>query len=237
MSFSSALFLVLACWPLFGNHLTRRGHIQAAKSEQQQAWLERSAKARTFSQIGTSFLYKQEVLLFGLRDWVLDNWEKYRIQSQELNPMQANNQLVHLLTMTQIPFNVVKDITYVGPSRYNGLFILTIPIGSPWPSLLFRENYSWLSACRAKYHLQCLLPNNRSSLPDRVGRRKHPLYDCLLRAPGLGQRKGNRWPYHRIYTSYSGPRWQTRNGDRSKESDFCLSRHECPRIEECQPED
>ena len=125
MSFSSTLFLVLACWPLFGNHLTRRGHIQAAKSEQQQAWLEQSAKARTFSQIGTSFLHKQEVLLFGLRDWVLDNWEKYRIQSQELNPTQSNNQLVYLLTMTQIPFNIVKDITQVNLPHKDSPFVLT----------------------------------------------------------------------------------------------------------------
>jgi hypothetical protein len=101
--------------------LTRRGHIQAAKSEQQQAWMEQSAKARTFSQIGTSFLYKQEVLLFGLRDWVLDNWEKYRIQSQEINPLQSNNQTIYLLTMTQIPFNLVKDITYVSLPRHHSL--------------------------------------------------------------------------------------------------------------------
>lgn len=189
MSLSSALFLTLACWPLFGNHLTRRGHIQAAKSEQQQAWLERSAKARTFSQIGTSFLYKQEVLLFGLRDWVLDNWEKYRIQSQELNPLQANNQFVYLVTMTQIPFNVVKDITYVSLSCCNSLFVLlSIRTGSPWPSLLFREDYSWLSACRANYNHQYLLPDNRSSTPDRVSHRKYPLHDCFLRAPVLDQR-------------------------------------------------
>lgn len=137
MSFSSTLFLFLACWPLFGNHLTRRGHIQAAKSVQQQTWLEQSAKARTFSQIGTSFLYKQEVLLFGLRDWVLDNWEKYRIQSQETNPLQANNQLVYLLTMTQIPFNVVKDITHVSLLRYDSPFILT---GSYRLSLAFTSS-------------------------------------------------------------------------------------------------
>lgn len=72
---------------------------------------------RTFAQLGTSFQYKQEVLLFGLRDWVVDSWEKSREESYRLNPATSrsgNQQFVNDVILNgTLPYNVVKDVLHL----------------------------------------------------------------------------------------------------------------------------
>lgn len=79
------------------------------------AWQKALGKCQTFFDIGTSSSYKQEVLLFGLRDWILDAWESFKDQSEELDPSRASSETARLITTSSLPRDIIKDILHVSP--------------------------------------------------------------------------------------------------------------------------
>jgi hypothetical protein len=133
---STALFIVLATFPTVFNDLIRRSGVFTPQADFM-AWQNAEHQSRTFHQIGTSFAFKQEVLLFGLRDWVIQSWESAKIASDRHDHARGN-MLFKNVTISSLPQNIVKDLLYV---RYSSL-----PSSIPSP---LTPHY--LCACNPQY--------------------------------------------------------------------------------------
>ena len=109
---STLLFVALATFPTFFSDITRRLGL-IGPNQDYYLWQESANKAHTFYSIATSFAYKQEVLLFGLRDWIMDSWSKFK---EESDKYRGPNQDLFgkSLIVTSVPENIIKDVLYVG---------------------------------------------------------------------------------------------------------------------------
>jgi hypothetical protein len=108
---STLLFVALATFPTFFSDVIRRLGL-VGPNQDYYLWQESANKAHTFYSIATSFAYKQEVLLFGLRDWIVDSWSKFK---EESNKYRGPNQDLFgkSLVVTSVPENIIKDLLYV----------------------------------------------------------------------------------------------------------------------------
>lgn len=110
-SFSTLLFIFLATFPTFFSDFVRRAGLYNP-SEDYIAWRRSSKDAGTFYNIAMSFAYKQEVLLFGLRDWIIDSWSKAKEEGAKYQD-PTNDLLVRSMAVSSIPESVVKDVLYL----------------------------------------------------------------------------------------------------------------------------
>lgn len=108
---STVFFIALATFPTFLPDLVRQLGL-IAPNEDYYLWQESANKAHTFYSIATSFAYKQEVLLFGLRDWIIDSWAKYKEESDKYRSPDQDL-LGKSLAVTSVPENIIKDVLYV----------------------------------------------------------------------------------------------------------------------------
>jgi len=108
---SSLLFLVLAVFPTFFSEVLRKHGLfkPTANFVARQRYEKR---AHTFYQIATSYAYKQEVILFGLRDWILDTWLELKAESDKHRD-PPDDVMTKALTASSMPENIIKDILYV----------------------------------------------------------------------------------------------------------------------------
>ncbi|KAG8783445.1 hypothetical protein FRC16_002363 [Serendipita sp. 398] len=81
-------------------------------SEGYLAWQKSEHQAGLFYGIATNFAFKQEVLLFGLKDWILDSWTKAKQESLKHGAPRDDAVTVGI-TMSTIPENIVKDLLYM----------------------------------------------------------------------------------------------------------------------------
>jgi hypothetical protein len=108
---TSLFFLALAVFPTFFSEILRkRGIFRPTANFVARQRSER--KANTFYQIATSYAFKQEVILFGLRDWILETWLEFKAESDKHRD-PPEDVMTKALTASSMPENIIKDILYV----------------------------------------------------------------------------------------------------------------------------
>ncbi|KIM33513.1 hypothetical protein M408DRAFT_19794 [Serendipita vermifera MAFF 305830] len=108
---SSLVFVALAVFPTFFSEVLRKqgifnptaNFVARQRSEKQ---------AHTFYQIATSYAFKQEVILFGLRDWILETWLEFKAESDRYRDPQ-DDVMTKALTASSMPENIIKDVLYL----------------------------------------------------------------------------------------------------------------------------
>lgn len=149
--FSTLFFVGLATFPTFFADAIRRFGL-VATSERYYLWQQSANRAYTFFGIATSFAYKQEVLLFGLRDWIIESWAKFKEESDKVRG--PDQELFGgSLMVTGVPENIIKDLLYVCPfplfTRAYGLIFAALPR----VALLLRKHHPRISSHHTE---QCL---------------------------------------------------------------------------------
>ncbi|KAG8822512.1 hypothetical protein FRC17_009559, partial [Serendipita sp. 399] len=123
---STLVFVLLAAFPTFFSDIMRRSGVYSP-TEGYLAWQKSEQQAGKFYGIATNFAFKQEVLLFGLKDWILDSWTEAKKQSLEHGAPRDDAMTVGI-TMSTIPENIVKDLLYMCLGLQ--LFAESITLGS-----------------------------------------------------------------------------------------------------------
>jgi hypothetical protein len=73
--------------------------------------------------MASSFAYKQEILLFGLRDWIVESWTHWK-QASYTYKEPINNNPGQALMVSTMPESVVKDVLYVSESIWDALLLI-----------------------------------------------------------------------------------------------------------------
>lgn len=109
--FSTLLFVLLSSFQTFFYDVVRRFGL-LNPSPNYQAWRTSEQNATKFYNMASSFAYKQEILLFGLQEWIVDSWTHWK-QSSSAFKEPINNNPAQALTVSTMPESIVKDILYL----------------------------------------------------------------------------------------------------------------------------
>lgn len=151
----SIAFVALAVFPTFFSEVLRKrgifnptaNYVARQRSEKE---------ARRFYQIATSYAFKQEVILFGLRDWILETWSEFKAESDKHRDPH-DDVVTKALTASSMPENIIKDVLYVSIPTLDMYTTLTISLALSRPSSIFGEHHTGIVACDTDNHWYSIL--------------------------------------------------------------------------------